>query len=69
MLVALGPKVIARFCFDELTGNAYATASLSYASFENVADAEFTAHRPDIRRPPFVSERRIARDDEERGNA
>jgi hypothetical protein len=53
------------FRLDQLGCDPYAAGCLSYAAFERVADTEFATHFANIWRLAFVSEARIAGDDEE----
>src|SRR4029077_5798005 len=55
-VVSLRPYVTAAQRVDELAGDSNSIARLADAAFENVADAQFTAHLPDVGRLAFVGE-------------
>jgi len=68
-VIALGPAMGASSRVDELRRDTHAISSSADTAFEHVAYAELPAHFPDVGRLPFVLEARVARDDEELGEA
>src|SRR6516165_1551854 len=54
---------------DQLRGDAHAIAGFAHRAFEDVADAELASHSLNIDRLVFVSDGRIAGDDEEPADA
>src|SRR5271154_4382348 len=55
----------AGFGLDQLTGDPHTPPRLTYTAFQYIPHAEFTAHAAHAHRLTFVSEARIARDDEQ----
>ena len=65
----LRPKMRAGRGFDQLPGDAHATAGFANAALKHIANAEFAADLLDIDGLAFVGEARIARDHEQRFEA
>jgi len=59
----LRPKLRAAHGVRQLRADANGAAPFSYAPFDHVARAQFTAHRADIHCAAFVSHRRIVGND------
>src|SRR5262249_52898404 len=66
---AVGPEMRPVRGVDQLRSDPHATACLANRTFQDVADTEFAAHPLHVDRLAFVSEGRIAGDDEEPADA
>src|SRR5205085_9042378 len=64
-VVTLRPDVVAVARIDQLRRDAHTIPGLAHAAFENVAYAELTSDLTHIDRFTFVSEGRVAGDDEQ----
>src|ERR1700688_2628818 len=61
-VIRLRPELRAVRGVHQLRAHSKGAASSAYASLDHIARAQFTAHRADIGRAAFVSQRRIAGD-------
>src|SRR5262249_33589270 len=65
----LGPQMCAIRCIDELRGDAHPIRSPAYASFEEIAHAQFAADLLHVERSTFVGAAVIPVDDEQPSEA